>query len=165
MDAAIWGFIGTIIGALTSIGTTWLSNLTTYKLQSSKENADRVERAHAFQRETLLTLQEAIHEWMRLITQVYFEDLKAFANGNEWGKSKLSEDVNENTMLAQRKVVILLERLTDDRLRESIKSLVRSFSVIIFAKSREDAESEFKFLTSRFIEIQSQLGTELRNHY
>jgi hypothetical protein len=165
MDAAIWGFIGTVVGALASIGTSWLSNLNTYKIESLKEKADSNERAHSFQRETLLDLQEALHEWIRLITRAYFEDLQAFTISKEWGKNCLSEDVDEKSMLAQRKVSILIERLSDDTLRDSMKVLIKSASVILYANSREVAEQELRALTSRFIMIQSELGTVLRSHY
>ena len=54
MDAAVWGLIGTVVGALASIGTAWLAAHSTSRRELAKLDAERTERMHGFQRQTLL---------------------------------------------------------------------------------------------------------------
>jgi hypothetical protein len=77
MESAIWGLIGTVVGALASIGTTWLTTISSSKLQKEKAQEDRLERANAFQRETLLELQEALHDTLRLVSRAYIQDCES----------------------------------------------------------------------------------------
>jgi hypothetical protein len=77
VDPAAWGVIGTAVGALASIGTTWLTNRNSANLQASAKAAERVETQRAFQRQTLLELQDAFHDAIRLAARVHLEDCKA----------------------------------------------------------------------------------------
>ena len=77
MDAAIWGLIGTVVGAAASIVTTWLATRTSYRLQQDKLREERAKRASAFQRQTLIELQEEFHDALRLINRAHIEDLRA----------------------------------------------------------------------------------------
>lgn len=165
MDSAIWGLIGTVIGALSSIGTTWLASLSSHKLQNEKEKADRAERARAFQRELLLDLQEAIHDTFRVISKAYLEDRKAFAGGCEWGRNLIPNELAEEVRLAQRKVAILVERVADDSLRCAIKATMARIGTISLADSFNEAEKEFLMLMSEATGNNEQLGSLLRSHY
>lgn len=165
MESAIWGLIGTVVGALASIGTTWLSNLSSHNLQEAKVTAERAERAHAFQRETLLALQEAIHDALRLIARAYIEDHQAHVAGNEWGKNNLPEEVNEGIRLAQRKVAILVERVSDDPLRNAVKATMNIAAKVLFANDFGEAEKRFFTVTAEAMLNLEQLGVVLRRHY
>jgi hypothetical protein len=117
VDAAIWGLIGTVIGAFASIATTWLSTKSSAAQQEARVQGERLERANAFQRETLLELQEAIHDALRLAHRAYIEDCDSFRKGTPWSKAMLGEELNESIRLAFRKVSILVERVADDSVR------------------------------------------------
>src|SRR5258706_789194 len=121
MDSAAWGLIGTLVGALASIGTTFLTTRNAHRLQVVTKENERVERANAFQRQTLLDLQEALHDALRLTTQGHIQDREAHQGGMDWGKNMLDEPVNEDFRLAQRRVAILIERISEDSLRTRIK--------------------------------------------
>lgn len=165
MDSAIWGLIGTLIGALSSIGTTWLANLNSYKLQESKDLAVQATRAKEFQRDTLLELQEAIHDAFRLIAKAYLEDRKAFAGGGEWGKNMLPVALDEELRFAQRKVAILIERVSNDPLRDAIKATMKRAMNIALADSFNEAETEYLRLISDWNENNERLGCVLRDHF
>lgn len=82
MDAAIWGFIGTVVGtvvgASASILTTFINARNSARLQENADTLQRLERAREFQRTNLLELQEALSQHMRLIGRAHLEDVESF---------------------------------------------------------------------------------------
>lgn len=165
MEAAAWGLIGTVVGALASIGTTWLSTRTSYKIQSEKQSDERAERAREFQRETLLALQEAIHDALRLNARAHIEDAESFRKTDDWTRCILSEEVNEGLRLARGKVAILIERVTDDSLRSDVKSLMMVSAEGVLARSEQEAEMNQQTLSKIMTPLFEKLGYILRSHY
>ena len=101
VDAAIWGLIGTVIGALSSISKTLLTNRSSYKLERDRMrderdrmSDERVEQSTALQRESLLTIQDAIHDAIRLVHSAHIEDVMAHRTTKTWGKNMLPEEMN-----------------------------------------------------------------------
>ncbi|MDZ7693828.1 MAG: hypothetical protein U5K69_22360 [Balneolaceae bacterium] len=115
MSSAIWGFIGTLVGALASIATTTISSWNTFRIQKLENKEDRKERSRAFQRETLLELQEELVEYMRLFGEAYFEQLDSFKKTGNWG-SLLSDEINEKIRLSNAQTAILIERVIDEEI-------------------------------------------------
>ena len=165
MEAAAWGLFGTLVGAASSIGTAWLSHHNTYKIQNAKQADERAERANEFQRETLLELQEAIHDTLRLCSRAHFEDVENFRRTGEWGREKLSEEVNEGIRLSRRRVAILVERISDDSLRSDVKSLMQLSTQEALSRSEREAEIAQQRLFSQVGPVLENLGTVLRSHY
>ena len=58
MEAALWGFLGTIVGAMVSIATSWINSRNETERQRQANSFERLERARAFQRDNLLNLQK-----------------------------------------------------------------------------------------------------------
>lgn len=165
MDSAVWALIGAIVGALASLGATWLASRSTHALQAATAERERTELARAFQRQTLLELQEAIHDALRLTTRAHLEDLKAHREGAEWGRSLLSDESNESLRLAKRHVAILTERLADDDLRVQIKRMMSNAGDAILAPSESDARSLMQRCYSSANETIEAVGAELRRQY
>ena len=165
MEAAAWGLIGTLVGALTSIGTTWLSSRNSYSLQGARLGEERAERARSFQRETLLALQEAIHDALRLNARAHLEAHEAYRQTGKWGDRLLTEEVNEGSRLAYRRVSILVERVSDDPLRTMVKALTRLAAEGSFVRSEHDAELNQQKLTAEALTVFESLGSVLRSHY
>ena len=165
MDAAIWGFIGTIVGAFASIGTSWLSSANSLKLQNRNAQDQRTESARSFQRQTLLELQEAIHDALRLVGRAHVEDYLAYKKSGSWGTAILSEEVNEGSRLAQRKVAILTERVTDESLRIEVKILMSIATQALLAKTQDEADGALNRAFSESTQVLERLGAVLRQHY
>ena len=165
MESAAWGLIGTAVGALASIGTTWLANRSSEPLHRQRASEDRIERASAFQRQTLLDLQEALHDALRLVTRGHMADIMSVRTGGVWGKNLLGADLDEQIRLAQRKVAILIERIADDRLRVQVKDLtVYANQVLNSATELESTATLERTYTSAEAVLQS-VGVALRSHY
>lgn len=165
MDAAVWGLIGTLVGAFASISTSWLATRTSSRLQQEKLNDERRERARTFQRQTLLDLQEAIHDALRLVNRGYIEDYQANRSTKAWGKNMLSEEVNEGIRLAQRRVAMLVERVADDELRMQIKTLSGRTGQVILSKSEQEARLYLEQSALEAERVFERLGVALRLHY
>jgi hypothetical protein len=165
MEAAVWALVGTIVGALASIGTTWLSTRTSYALQREKAREERLERANAFQRQTLLDLQDAIHDGLRLVHRAYMEDLALRQKGEIWGKGLISDEVSEGVRLSQRKLAILVQRVSEDTLRQEVKAFMERAWLVSFAGSREKAEAQLNKVTGESAAVLERVGAVLRSHY
>ena len=165
MESAIWGLVGTIVGALASIGTNWISNRTASSLQAARVHHERLEVASAFQRQTLIDVQEAIHDALRFVYRVYFEDYDAYRMTQQWGNSLLPAALNEELRLAMRKVSILVERIADDPLRSQIKTLMCSTTQVQLASSETNARLRLEKTGADAQQTLEQIGTVLRSHY
>lgn len=165
MGAAIWGFIGTLVGALASIGTTWLSARHASSLQASASKLARAETGRAFQRDTLLELQDALHDLMRLIVRGNIEDQTAFRQSGTWGKQPLTAEVNEGQRLANRRFAILVERVANDALRTDLKDIQGLLSQISLARTANESQSALHNLSVRATQVLEHLGTVLRAQY
>lgn len=165
MDSAAWGLLGTAVGALASIATTLLTTRSASERELAKLREDRSERARAFQRQTLLDLQDALHDAFRLVARAHLEDEKAAHEGKPWGKNKLSDEVNEGLLVSQRRVAILVERVADDDLRSKLKSLAQTTGHVTLARSRDESEFGMSKGTGELTNVLEAIGTVLRQHY
>ena len=165
MEAAAWGLLGTLVGAFASIGTTWLSNKNAQNLLLKKDRSDRVERSRAFQRETLLVLQEAIHDELRLVVRCHMADFQMHKSGVPWGSRLLPDDLSEEHRLSSRRRSMYVERVIDDDLRNSIKAAMLLLGDALSAKSREHAEDALMRAISVVEIALEDLGKALRSNY
>lgn len=165
MDAAIWGLLGTVVGALASIGTAWLAAHTASQRETEKLRVEQLERSNAFQRQTLIDLQDAIHDSMRLVHRGFLEDKHSQSQGGAWGKALLPETLDENLRIASRRVAILVERVSNDTLREQLKQLMQVSTQVLLAVSEQEASSKLEKLGTNATQVLEVVGATLRAHY
>ena len=165
MDAAIWGLLGTIVGALASIGTTWISGRHAFSLQRQAASEEQTERHRAFQRETLIQLQEALHDSLRMMTRAHIEDTTSFKKSGDWGRSCLSEEVNEGARVATRRVSILIQRVANDALRSDLKRVTDVMGHVLMAKSQSEADAALARAYQTGDSVMEHIGTILRSLY
>lgn len=164
MESAVWGLLGAIVGASASIATAWLAARSSFELQRKKSAEDRAERASSFQRQTLLEVQEAIHDALRLASRAHHEDLKAYRATKEWGKNMLPDELSEGVRLAQRRVAILVERVADDQLRAAVKRLMNTTTAAVLARDEREAEFHMNAVASEAKSVLEGIGVVLRRH-
>lgn len=75
----------------------------------------RVTRRDAFQRDTLLELQDAVQKLGRGTAAAQHADEMTFRQSNVWRKELLPEDVNQQLFVAQRQTTLLSSRVRDER--------------------------------------------------
>ena len=165
MESALWGFLGTLVGVVSSVSTTYLNNKKSIDLQKDADLLKRNELSRAFQRETLLNLQDTLHETMRLIGQMHLEDTHNYKETGIWGKSLFSEDINEGLMLSMRKISILKERISNNQLRLKLDDLHQNLNKPLSANSKEHSSILFKEIIDEFQSFMKELGVILRDYY
>jgi hypothetical protein len=165
MDAAVWGLIGTLVGALASIATTFIAGQHAFSLQRRTSLFERLEKHRAFQHDTLIELQDAVHEALRMVSSGYFEDLKAFQTSGQWGSALLSDEVNQGILTANRRVVILVQRVADDALRAELQAVYAAVNSVSLAKSRVECEGLLQRATTSVMSVMEHVGRVLRGLY
>ena len=146
MDAGIWGFIGVVVGAGTSIVTTVMV----------ARNASS-ERSKEFQRNNLIELQDSLTVAMRLTTLIIGLDDKE----KELGKAKL----NKEFMANNQSLFTRTERIVDQSLRESVYSLHTDMTGVVLLKIRDPNNEILKSLSDLFKEVTKSVGVALRSLY
>lgn len=165
MEAAAWGFVGTLVGALASIGTSWIANRNARLLQSAKLQEDRAERAKAFQRETLIALQDSVLDALRLYARAHIELVEATRKSGQWRKAMLSEEVNQGLLAANRRVAVLVERVADESVRAKVRALVSLGSDGVLAQNEHVAEAINMRIATELQPLQEAIGVALRSNY
>lgn len=165
MESAVWGFIGTIVGALASIGTTIVSGRNAASMQASASSLERAERHRSFQRNTLIELQDALHDLMRLVAKGHYEDEMAYRETGNWAATRLSEEVNEGQRLAHRHLLILVERVADEALRAELKQLSVSLGEVSLARSQTSANTSLEKALHQGTQVLEHVGEVLRSQY
>ncbi|WP_321279814.1 hypothetical protein [Marinifilum fragile] len=169
MDAAIWGFIGTIVGAVVgasaSILTTSINGRNASKLQFKAEKYKRDERFREFQRENLLKLQNTLSNSMRLLGRAHLEDLNNFKAANKWRSQLLSEELDEEIRVSFRDLSILTERVSNDDLRKDLNSMKELMTSYILTQTKEEAEIQIQKSADDFTITMTKLGHDLRTLY
>jgi hypothetical protein len=165
VDAAVWGFVGTLVGALISIGTTILSHRHAAVLQRQANDLDRQERARAFQRENLISLQDALQLCTRAVGKAVHEDIMAVRRGIPWGQNQIDSDLDETMRSSNARVYALVERVADDPLREAIRNYQTLLNSLLLTPDQRAAEAKFNRVTDAIPDVMAQLGTVLRRLY
>jgi len=165
IESALWGMVGTFIGAAASIATTWISTNNAQLLHEKKWKDERQTAMQDFQRETLIDIQESLHDLFRRIYQAYIEDCTALRSGVAWGKNEISPDLDQDILLLTRKVSILTERISDDELRALIKTFVMVARSVLQTESKKDSDSLLADMSQQFEQCVVQIGTVLRRNY
>lgn len=165
MEAALWGLLGTIAGAAASIVTSVIASKNAASLQSAAATLEREEKSRAFQRDTLIELQDAVHDELRAVNLVYMADEAAYRATQTWGRKLLGEELNNKVHLAGRRTLLLSERIADDELREHLKSLRGLLTDVQMARDPSVAERAYMAAMVMGNPVMEHIGTVLRTLY
>jgi hypothetical protein len=129
-----------------------------------------VEQSHAFQRETLLELQDALQRQVRCAAKVIFHDQQTLKQHGTL--TLLGEELNEESYRIGVTVRRLKERVLDPELRAAVEQFHSQVSAldasVVFVKdmSAEDGikhlEGQLTNLTNHYIALSDRLGEALR---
>jgi hypothetical protein len=108
------------------IGTIGAQGLTAWFASKREEGARAAERQvarEAFQRDTLLELQDAVLEMVRVATKLYISHRTVFAQTGEYARTPDPADLDEAARTSMALVAKLGQRVVDDELRGAITAL------------------------------------------
>lgn len=165
MESAIWGLIGTIVGAAASLLATYLTNTHSAKLSAEARSEQRLEKFREFQRETLLELQVAIREVARTAFLIHTEGMKELLAGRNWGEGSVPEQLAEEDRIARTRVSTFVERVADDSVRATVKKMMAEVRIFMLATSKVDADRALANITSGSVQANEMLGKVLRDTY
>jgi len=169
MNPAVWGFIGvllgSIIGASASILTSIINTRNESKLQSKRERYQREERLKEFQRRNLLRLQDLLPHCMFLMNRAHIVDVNNAKNQKKWREVLLSADLDGKIRISFRKLTIIIDRVSNEKLRKDLMVTHKYMGDYLFAKSEIEAECLLKKYTNNFSRLMAKVGIELRSTY
>ena len=151
MDAGIWGFIGVIIGAFSSIVTTVMVARSNRLLQKEASSFEREEIRREFQRNNLIELQDILTNTMRLVVHIASSD-------------KVAEESSHKIMTFNQDISIRTERITDDSLRESVRSLQHGMNHFLLSKELLLTNKLPNELVTSFNQKMEKIGVALRSY-
>jgi phosphoribosylaminoimidazole-succinocarboxamide synthase len=165
MDAMTWGFVGTVVGATASIATTAITNWNTFIISQNSKVQDREERARVFQRETLLDLQVVIRNYLKASVLAHRADKKNYTESGEWGKYALPDELNDQLLELNSKTSILIQRVSNDELRNQLSELKAAVTKNQLARNENDAEMFYAEFMKLDEKVSEKLGKVLRDSY
>ena len=169
MEPATWGaigaLIGTVVGAAASVVTAYIATRHAASLQAADDQARRRDQGRAFQRNTLLALQEALSDLLRLETRCHLEDRHAFRSSGIWGKNSVGETLSEENRLARRWAMILKERVADDALRVALDGFCGQLTQVSLVDSEAEAVTLFERNMRQATPMMEHIGRTLRAQY
>ena len=148
MDAGIWGFIGVVVGAGTSIVTTVMVARNTSS-----------ERSKEFQRNNLIELQDSLTVAMRLTMRII--NIKLDDKEKELEKA----EVNKEFMANNQSLFTRTERIVDQSLRESVRNLHTLMAGVLKIEIKDTNDETFVNLKERFSKVMLSVGVALRSNY
>jgi hypothetical protein len=121
MATAIFGFVGVVLGALTtSVLTIYRERLTTRREQDARDTQYERERKTArdtFQRDSILALQTAISDLIRAVHQELDRVLAEFRQTRKWPVRQWETPTAAGWSDALLRLELARARVFDDRLR------------------------------------------------
>jgi len=169
MEPATWGFIGTIlgtiVGASASIIATYLNGKNSLNIQKGTEKFKRDEIAREFQRDNLLKLQDEFVAGMRLIGRAHIESFSYYKKHNDWQGFILSDEVDTALNNMHQNFMKLTERVSNDKLRESIIDIRKDLASMRTYETEVENEQYIKKLADKYELLMTEIGVELRNNY
>lgn len=124
----------------------------------------------AFERETLVTLQDWIAKLARAATAIGHQDEMEFRRSGRWGHQQVGPDLNEGFQAAITNVQRLRVRLLDDQLRDEVNVLALKAVEIVTSTAhaesdeaaRERAAVARQSLQESFTQLNETIGRLLR---
>lgn len=171
MEPLTWAFIGTligtIIGASTSIFTTYINVRSSARIQEKINKYTRDENFREFQRNNYLELQDTIHKSIRYVSLINLEDLKNYKKTGKWQNSFLLNPENDiNSMISIRDLSFKTERVENESLRNKLKKLIEKLKKVNNTSSELESKIILFELASNDInEIMEEIGIELRKTF
>ncbi len=130
MEAAAWGFIGTIVGALASIGTSWLTSRATGTAQREKVELEWRVQHREFQTRAVTELQEVLGEFVRATGRIRHFDEMREGEGHVGNPLPTGDDLSEHYAQLIRRIAVLVARIDDAAASDAVRQL-RATSVKI----------------------------------
>ena len=127
---------------------------------------DRQRQADAFQRETLLELQDALRATARQTSLAHMEALRHERAGGQPAALRLSDDIETALLEEGHNLNRLTQRVLDDELREAAWGLARSLDLVtmygINGQTYDESERRWQAAATEYERVSGLLGAAIR---
>lgn len=164
------GLLIPLVGVVIGYGLKFLTDLMQARWNASKDRAardelrkeKRYERRSAFQRETLLGLQDATMDLGRTTGRAHHSDIMARRSGTPWRKTMLTDELDEAHRLALARTSTLASRVDDAEVRDLVREL-KAYSAETLGTNEEAASSRAMLnMAVAHERLQEKIGVILR---
>jgi hypothetical protein len=141
VDAAVWGFIGVVVGSLITLG----AELIRTRNESSPDSrtSRRLAERDRFQRSTLVELQGALESFAgaaRAVGEARDAEASAAGAWRPFSDATLTPELTEANRKANMAIVSLSALVLDDEVRRLCQEVLASAAQIWLAQSAEEAD-------------------------
>jgi hypothetical protein len=128
------------------------------------------ERRAAFQRETLLALQNAIADYARASARLYLTDLMAYRSTGKWGQTTeeataFREDFDLRAAEARGELNKHQSRVEDEDVWQMVETITSASHEASAAGSHKDAEAAIRRMAEAVFPAHQRIGELLRSLY
>jgi hypothetical protein len=162
MDAALWGFLGTLVGAAASFLATYLSAKYAAKSQGEAAANERAIREQLLQRETLIEFQNELINLLRANAAIFMDYMRQAQQGMVWSQLVASVETDEAVRRAFAQVSVLTSRITTDTIRSEVGKVRDLLNKALDANDHVEADRRHRTAMLAGIELIKKVGEEIR---
>lgn len=166
MLESVTTLIAALAGYVTRLATEWLHDRRADKREAEGREAERrlqlLERRANFQRETLLSLQDALMELNRATGKVQHLDVMEVRRTGQWRKQLLPADLDESAHQAMVKTLILMVRVRDNQIREMVEKYRDLAARTSLCHDQKESEELSKEMVRLLDPLNERIGEILR---
>ena len=153
--------LGAVIAGAVSIGGELLRGRQDTNLDGARRVNDRQIDRDRIQRDTLLAVQTAMGDWLRVQSHVKHFAIQSFRTTGELGT--VPNEVDEAASTTGQQLAYLIERVKDASLRSSLAGLM-ALAIPYVPADEAEVRAAWDALVERVMPVNDQLGDALRQY-
>lgn len=161
-DAALWGFLGTLVGAVVSFAATFLTAKNAANLQKEVAARESLVREQLMQRENYIELQIELNNLLRANAAIFVDDVERSKKGEAWPEIVTDADLSESARRAFAQVSMLNSRVTAHQVRQEVLNVRERLNFCLEARTYEEAHSRHQEAMIAGIDAIDRIGEEIR---
>jgi len=166
MNVPWWIPVLTLIaGYLLNMAADWFRDRRAANREHAEREQLRQDRRDELQRQTLLSLQDAIHRERRVLGEIDVVMQNYYKRTHDWSGAPVTGEQSQNAIDVHTETVKLGVRVFDDALRAKVLEFRNAGSKIVHAESAEAQEKALDELTELMDGMNEQIGDILRGLY
>jgi uncharacterized glyoxalase superfamily protein PhnB len=162
VDAAVWGFVGVVIGGIVAgyFGnrSERIRHEAEARLDRDRRQDDRRLALEKFQREALVALQDAANDLARAAMQIHLHDVQELRKSSRSGGTPVGDEVSTAAMNAARRVMTLRTRIADASARASAEHLTTAYSLLVDSKDEATGDAALVQITEAGVATITRCG-------
>lgn len=161
--AVAFGFAGALV---TEVLRDWRATRREDRRRAVERDRIREDARDAFQRETLLELQEMVQRHLRANGAIHHHDVIESRRSGTWGRSRIPAELNDEDFETGTRLILLSSRVLDDETRTAVEQFKKLAASTVTHQSELESEgalSEMGELVAA--QIHPRIGELLRTTY